>query len=227
MENIVVLLLIAEAAQEAPADARNLGRVQEQVLFLRHFDGHWNELAQEPAAAAHHAAAPHRAEHLRLVPDADLAQFDAGVVLAHQILYQFTKVDPGRGGKVKHQLAAIEQDLHIDELHVELAFPDARFTELVRGVRQGIVLFGDDLILVGHLAQDIAHTIRRKILRKAIHNVHDRSDAEALTGFRKYAIPSVYKGVLTVEKIYLSVMTEFYTDYALHVGALSAAGRTG
>ena len=80
---------------------------------------------------------------------------------------------------------------------------------------------------VGHLAQDIAHTIRRKILRKAIHNVHDRGDAEALTGFRKYAIPSVYKGVLTVEKIYLSVMTEFYTDYALHVGALSAAGRTG
>ena len=149
------------------------------------------------------------------------------MVLAHQILYQFTKVDPGRGGKVKHQLAAIEQDLHIDKLHVELAFPDARFTELVRGVRQGIVLFGDDLILVGHLAQDIAHTIRRKILRKAIHNVHDRGDAEALTGFRKYAIPSVYKGVLTVEKIYLSVMTEFYTDYALHVGALSAAGRTG
>ena len=227
MENIVVLLLIAEAAQEAPADARNLGRVQEQVLFLRHFDGHWHELAQEPAAAAHHAAAPHSAEHLRLVPDADLAQFDAGVVLAHQILYQFTKVDPGRGGKVKHQLAAIEQDLHIDKLHVELAFPDARFTELVRGVRQGIVLFGDDLILVGHLAQDIAHTIRRKILRKAIHNVHDRGDAEALTGFRKYAIPSAYKGVLTVEKIYLSVMTEFYTDYALHVGALSAAGRTG
>ena len=129
----------------------------------------------------------------------------------------------GRGGKVKHQLAAIEQDLHIDKLHVELAFPDARFAELVRGVCQGIVLFGDDLILIGHLAQDIANTVRRKILRKAIHNVHDRGDAEA----RKDAIPSVHKGVLTVEKIYLSVMTEFYTDYALHVGALSAAGRTG
>ena len=66
-----------------------------------------------------------------------------------------------------------------------------------------------------------------KYLAQAIHNVHDRGDAEALTGFRKYAIPSVYKGVLTVEKIYLSVMTKFYTDYALHVGALSAAGRTG
>lgn len=66
-----------------------------------HFDGHGHKLAQEPAAAAHHAAAPHRAEHLRLVPDADLTQFDAGVVLAHQILYQLTKVDPGRGGKSK------------------------------------------------------------------------------------------------------------------------------
>ena len=161
------------------------------------------------------------------MPDADLAQLNAGVVFAHQILYQLTKVDPGWGGKIKHQLAAIEKHLHIDKLHVELAFPDARFTELIRGVRQGIVFFRNDLILLGHLAQDIAHTVRGKILRKAIHNVHDRGDAEALTGFRKYAIPPADKGILTVEKIYLSVMTKFYTDYALHVGALSAAGRTG
>ena len=226
MENVVILLLVAEAAQQTPADARNFGRIQEQILLLRHLDGDGDELAEEPAAAADHAATAHRAEHLRFVADADLAQLDAGVVLAHEVLDQLAEVDAGRRGEVKHQLAAIEENFHIDELHVELAFPDARLAKLVRGVGQRVVLLRRGQVLVRHLAQDIPDAVGRKVFGQAVHNGHHRGDAEALPRFREHAIPPVNEGVLAVKKVYLSVMTEFDTDYALHVWMVSVTGRT-
>ena len=129
VEAVIVLLLIGKAAEQAAADARYLGRIEEQVLFLGHADGHGSELAQIAAAAADHAAIAHGPHHLGLVTHAYLAQLDAGAVFAHQILDQLAKIDAGRRREIEDELAAVKKDLHIHELHVQAAVTDALAAE--------------------------------------------------------------------------------------------------
>ncbi len=152
MENIVVFLLVAEAAQQTATDARYLRRIQEKVLFLGHLDGHGHELAQETAAAADHAATAHSPEHLRFVAHPDLPQLNAGVVLAHQVLDQFPEIDTGGRRKIENQLAAVEKYLHVHELHIKLALADARLAEAVGVVSEGVVFLDGHKVLVRHLA---------------------------------------------------------------------------
>ena len=155
VETVVVLLLVGKAAQEASADARDLGRIEEKVLLLGHADGHRRELAQVAAAAADHAAVAHRAHHLRFVAYADLAKFDAGAVFAHQILYQLPEVDARRGGKVKDELAAVKIDFHFHKFHVQTALPDALAAEGGGLLRQDGVAAGAFPVLVRGRTQDV------------------------------------------------------------------------
>ena len=50
-----------------------------------HFDGNWLEIVQKTGAAEGPSADAEAANHSGLVPDADLAQFDAGAEYRSQI----------------------------------------------------------------------------------------------------------------------------------------------
>ena len=104
VEGVVVLLLVAQAAEQAPADAGDLGGVEEEVLLLGHLDGHGGEPVQEAPAAADHAAVAQRADHLRLVAHAYLAQLDARVVFVDEVLDQLPEIDASRRREVEDHL---------------------------------------------------------------------------------------------------------------------------
>jgi len=83
----VEIVLVAEAAQQPPAAARDLRRVERQVLILGERQAHRAQLRQ-PARAAVLATAPaHAVEPLRLVPRADLPQLDARVEQAREVAH--------------------------------------------------------------------------------------------------------------------------------------------
>ena len=62
---------------------------------------------KKAAAAEGLAADAKAADHLALVPHADLAQLDAGVEDTGQILDQLAEVHAAIGGKVEHDLGAV------------------------------------------------------------------------------------------------------------------------
>src|SRR5262245_20434501 len=68
---------VAKTALQPPAQARELGGVEAQLLLLRHLDRHRLERLQERRAAERTAARAVAAVHLRLVSDTYLAHLDA------------------------------------------------------------------------------------------------------------------------------------------------------
>ena len=81
------------------------------ALLLGHLDGNGLEVLQKAGAAEGLAADAEAADHLALVAHADLAQLDAGVEDAGQILDQFAEVHPAVGGEVEHDLGAVQRVL--------------------------------------------------------------------------------------------------------------------
>ena len=133
-------MFISQTAHQASARPTDLGGVQAQPLLLRHLDGHGLEVFQKPAAAERLTAKPQAAQHLALIAHADLAQLDAGVELRCQILDQLAEIDPVVSGEIKHQLAAVQRVLGIDQLHFQVMGGNALLTDMVRLLHIGAVL---------------------------------------------------------------------------------------
>ena len=57
-----------------------------------------------------------------------------------QILDQLTEIDPVVSSEIKHQLAAVQRVLGIDQLHLEAVGGDALLTDLVGLLHIGAVL---------------------------------------------------------------------------------------
>ena len=74
----VELVLVAQAAHQAPARARDLRRIERELLVLRDLQVHRAQLGQPRRRAVLAAAAADAAEPLRLVAHADLLELDAG-----------------------------------------------------------------------------------------------------------------------------------------------------
>ena len=85
-------LFITQAAHQPSAGTGDLRRVERERLHLGHFGGNGLEILQKLAAAIGPPADADAAEHLRLVPHADLSQLDAVAEHARQILDQLTEV---------------------------------------------------------------------------------------------------------------------------------------
>ena len=117
---LIGVLLVFQAAHQPSAGAGDLGGVQAQALGLGHLDGHRQELVHELGAAEGSSADAQSADHLGLVPHADLPQLDAGAEHAGQILHQLTEVHPPVGGKEEQDLAAVKAALHPHQLHLQL-----------------------------------------------------------------------------------------------------------
>ena len=116
---LIGVLLVLQTAHETPAGARDLGGVEGEALGLGHLDGDGLKVVQEAAAAEGPPADPQSAQHLGLVPHTDLAQLDAGVEHAGQILHQGPEIHPALAGKEKEDLIAVKVVLHIHQLHVK------------------------------------------------------------------------------------------------------------
>ena len=91
-EVFIGLLLIAQTAQQPSAASRYLGRIQRQRLHLGHLRRDRTEIIQELAAAVRPSADSEAAQHLCLVPHADLPQLDARVQHRRKILDQRAEI---------------------------------------------------------------------------------------------------------------------------------------
>ena len=114
---VVGVVLVGEAAEQPVADAGDLGRIERQPLLLCHLDGNRGKVLEIGRAAELSAAAAQAADHLGFVANPDLADFHPGAEFLNQILDQLAKIHPGVGGEIEDDLAAVQEPLHLDELH--------------------------------------------------------------------------------------------------------------
>ncbi len=147
VELLIAFLLIGKAAQKPAADAGHLGRIQEDILFLGHAYGNRRKLVQVAAAAAHAAAVAHSPCHLRLVPDAYLAELDAHPVLMDKVLDQLPEINARIGRKVEDNLAAVIIYFHVHKLHVQAALRNLLLPE--RAGLPGKLVVGPYLLIIG------------------------------------------------------------------------------
>jgi len=116
----VGFVLVAEAAHQAPAHARDLLGVESEPLIFDHLDADGLEIEQERGAALDAAAGGQPPEHPSAFPEADLVHLDAQLQDFGQLLDQVAKIDAPIGAEVKRDLAAVRRELGHQELHVEL-----------------------------------------------------------------------------------------------------------
>src|SRR5262245_406340 len=173
----VLRQLVRQTAHEPAAGAGDLRRVQRQVLLARHLQCDRVE-ALHPGRAAERAAARAAAiQPLRLVANADLAELDAGLEPACQVLHQLAEVHALLGREVERDPVAAERHLDLGELHLELAelHPLAAVVERLRLEREVLVLLVEVLLLglADDLARDAAGTLEldeRRVLEE--HGAH-------------------------------------------------------
>ena len=169
----VAVVLIFQAAHEAPADARNLCRVEREVLLLCHADGDGNKVAEEGRTAERPPAASHAAHHLRLVAHADLTQLDARAEHARKLTNKLTKVYAPIRGEVKRHLREIERQLNVNEFHLEPELFDLLLADRTRfALTRPILIDARKIGCVGntvHDAQIRRHGFIRHLARTRHH----------------------------------------------------------
>ena len=109
-----------QAAHQPAADTGNLGGIQRQILFLRHLDGHRNELRQMGMAAQFPAADSNSSQNFGFIPHADLPQLDSGLEHAGQVLDQLPEIDSAVRRKIEQHFVVIEGIFRVDQLHFQL-----------------------------------------------------------------------------------------------------------
>src|SRR5262249_31631226 len=116
--------------------------------------------ALEPRRAAERApAGPAAVEPLGLVADPDLAQLDAAVKPRRQVLHQLAKVDALLGGEEERDAVPREPDLHLGQIHLELAQLDALPAVLERLLFLLPVVVVLIEVFLGGLANDLARHV--------------------------------------------------------------------
>ena len=128
----IPIALVFQTAHEPPADSRDLGRVEREILLLCHTDGNGHEVAEKGGTAERPSAAAHAAHHLCLVAHTDLTQFDARAEHTREFAHELAKVDAPVRRKVKEHLREVEGELHINELHLEPEFSDLLLADTSR-----------------------------------------------------------------------------------------------
>ena len=150
---LIGVLLILQAAHQPPAGAGNLGGIQRQVLGLGHLDGDRLELVQELRAAEGPSTDAQTAQHLGLVPHADLTQLNAGMDGTGQVLYQGAEVHPALGGEEEEYLVALKAVLGLYQLHLQTVLGDLLLADLEGLGLLLLVALPDLFVLLGGPAQ--------------------------------------------------------------------------
>ena len=158
---LVGRVLVAQAAHEAAAAARDLQGVERRLLDLRRLHRNRLEHLEEVLAAAVLAAALVVGHEPRLVARADLAHLDAAAVFPRERLRNLAEVDALVGQVVDEKQRLVERQLEVDDLRGEsqrrrdLAHA-AEFTARLVGARGGAVQVFDR-----RDAQDLAVRLER------------------------------------------------------------------
>src|SRR5262249_21047998 len=100
--------LVAQAAFQAAAEARQLRRIQAQILLLRHLDRDGFERRQEGGAAKGAAAGAVATEHLRFIAHAYLPHLDSRMKLCRQFTNELAKINASVGGEVEDEPRSIQ-----------------------------------------------------------------------------------------------------------------------
>ena len=95
-------------------------------------------------------------QQFRLIANPDLSHLDPGVELLGESFHEFPEIDAILGQIVEDQTLFSEQVFGIDELHLELVFPDERFAAQKLIPFLAVEIRFDDMIVGGRLAKDRA-----------------------------------------------------------------------
>ena len=140
--------LVAQAALQPAAQARQLRRVEAQLLLLRHLDRHRLERRQKRRAAERTAARAVAADHLRFVAHADLPHLDARAELRRELAHELAEIDAAFGREIEDQPRTVERLLDARELHAEAALADLQRRDPVRVTLALLVLQPHDDVVV-------------------------------------------------------------------------------
>src|SRR5262245_63893186 len=120
--------LVPQAALQPTALARQLRRIEAQLLLLRHLDGDRLERPQPRGAAERTAARPVPAQPLGLVADADLPHPDAQAERRREIAHELPEVHTRFGRVIEDEARAVERVLDLRQLHRQPALADLQLS---------------------------------------------------------------------------------------------------
>ena len=168
-------------------------------------------------AAQRSAAASDAPEHLCLVSDSYLAQFNAHPEHSRQIFYQFSEINSAVSGKVKYDLAVVKSVLHVYELHNKSVF----IYLFLAKFHGPLFLFEIFLMLLMILFSCHAYDFFKGshdfslVHFSYIHG--DRTELHASGGFHYDAVVFLYLQLSRIKIIYLTRGLKSHSRYFYHV----------
>ena len=172
---------VAQAALQATAHPRQLGRVQAEVLLLGHLDRHRLERLQPGRAAERTAAGAVAAEHPRFVSYADLAHLDPRPEVRGEVAHQLPEIDPAFSRVIEDQPRAVEQLFDAGQLHRQAALLDLQKADPLRFLLALVVLEPGNDVGMGRAPDDLCRVIGRRPPRRQRGN-RTLDGAECRTG---------------------------------------------
>ena len=216
VEISVGLRLVLQAAHQPPAAARDLRRVEGQVLVLCHFDRNRREFAQPGVAAQRPAAAPDAAEQLRLVADADLPELDARAENAGQVLHELAEINPSVGREIEENLAVVKGVLRLDELHVEPSCGDLLLADAESFFLPRFIFALPRVVLLRRHADHLFQGTRHLLIRQLGRGDDDGPVLDAAGGLHDHVV-MIPDGVIGgVKVIDLAGISELDADNLRH-----------
>ncbi len=162
------------------------------------------------------------AHDLRLIPDADLPQFNPGLEHTGQILHQFPEINATVRRKIKQNLIVVKGILRINELHIQLMLFD-----LFKAYAEGILFlyFVICLLLMVSLVGNPDHRLQR-LDYLFIFNLrnpgHHGSEFYSSCRLNDHMIAPLYFKIQRIKKINLPRRSESYANYSRHLSTSRA-----
>ena len=209
---LIDILLIFQAAHQPPAGAGDLGGVQAEVLGLGHFDGHRQEAVQELGAAEGPAADAQAADHLGLVPHADLPQLDPGPEHAGQVPHQLPEIHPAVGGEVKDDLAAVKAGGDVHQLHLQAVGGDLLLADVEGLALPLLVLLHGAAVTVRGQAQHGAQGLDDGGVLHLVVPLRARGELRPLSRLHDHLVPHLHLMAAGIEIVILTSAPKADTD---------------
>ena len=202
---------IFQTAHQPAAASGDFGRIEGQVLILRHLDRYGCKLAEPGVAAQRPAAASDPAEQLGLIPHADLAELNPCLENAGKILHQFTEINAPVCRKIKEHFAVVKCILRPDELHIQPALPDLLPADPVRLFFMFMVFPVAKIVLLCRHANDVLQGTRDLIFTDFRRRDDHRSVFDSPGRLDDHMIVITHLEAGGIKIIHLADISEFHS----------------